>query len=147
MINELFAIDAQARIEKVDQVQRHLLRKAKAPAMLAQLRTELLAVQKACCQRAPPARLPTIRFPYGASDSYEGAGNMYIVSFPNPLFSENDIVLVHAGSSILSAVEDDLSLRAFYGYSVWTRAGIPIDAGYLPSSVQDGESLNKMARH
>ena len=48
-----------------------------------------------------------------AGDFYEGAGNMYIVSFPNPLFSENDIVLVHAGSSILSAVEDDLSLRAF----------------------------------
>jgi len=82
-----------------------------------------------------------------ADEFYEGAGNMYIVSFPNPLFPENDIVLVHAGSSVLSSVENDLSLKAFYGYSVWTRTGIPIDAGYLPALARGGESLSNMAPH
>ena len=46
LMDELFAIDAKARIEKMDHAQRDLLRKENAPALLAELRTQILAVQK-----------------------------------------------------------------------------------------------------
>lgn len=42
----LSIIDAKARVERMDHAQRHLLRKEKAPALPAELRTALLAVQK-----------------------------------------------------------------------------------------------------
>jgi len=46
LMDELFSIDAKARAEKMDHAQRHLLRKEKAPALLTELRANLLAVQK-----------------------------------------------------------------------------------------------------
>jgi len=46
VMDGLFAIDAKARAEKMDHAQRHLLRKDRAPALLAELRTQLLAMQK-----------------------------------------------------------------------------------------------------
>jgi len=46
VMDGLFAIDAKARAEKMDHAQRHLLRKDQAPALLAELRTQLLAMQK-----------------------------------------------------------------------------------------------------
>ena len=46
LMDELFAIDARARIEKMDHAQRHTLRMGKAPALLAELRTQILAAQK-----------------------------------------------------------------------------------------------------
>jgi transposase len=46
LMDELFAIDAKARAEKMDHAQRDLLRKEKAPALLGALRTQILAVQK-----------------------------------------------------------------------------------------------------
>ncbi len=46
LMDELFAIDAKARIEKMDHAQRDLLRKENAPALLAELRTQILAVEK-----------------------------------------------------------------------------------------------------
>jgi transposase len=46
LMDELFAIDAKARVEKMDHAQRDLLRKENAPALLAELRTQILAVQK-----------------------------------------------------------------------------------------------------
>jgi len=46
LMDDLFAIDAKARAEKMDHAQRDLLRKEKAPALLAELRTQVLAVQK-----------------------------------------------------------------------------------------------------
>jgi hypothetical protein len=46
LMDELFAIDAEARDKKMDHEQRHALRMEKAPALLAQLRTQILAAQK-----------------------------------------------------------------------------------------------------
>jgi len=46
LMDELFAIDAKARAEKMDRAQRDLLRKEKAPALLAELRIQILAMQK-----------------------------------------------------------------------------------------------------
>lgn len=46
LMDELFAIDAKARAEKMDHAQRDLRRKENAPALLAELRTQILAVQK-----------------------------------------------------------------------------------------------------
>ena len=46
LMNELFAIDAKARAEKMDHARRHLLRQEKAPALLAELRTQILAAQQ-----------------------------------------------------------------------------------------------------
>ena len=44
-MDELFAIDAQARAEKMDHAQRHLLRQERAPALLDELRQQILAAQ------------------------------------------------------------------------------------------------------
>jgi transposase len=46
LINELFAIDAQARAENMDHAVRHALRHEKAPPLLAQLRTHILEMSK-----------------------------------------------------------------------------------------------------
>jgi len=45
-MDELFAIDAKARAETMDHAQRHLIRQERAPALLAELRTQILAVEK-----------------------------------------------------------------------------------------------------
>ena len=46
LINELFAIDAQARNEKMDHAARHALRHEKAPPLLDQIRTHILEMSK-----------------------------------------------------------------------------------------------------
>jgi len=46
LINELFAIDAQARNENMDKATRHALRHEKAPPLLAQLRTHIMEMSK-----------------------------------------------------------------------------------------------------
>jgi hypothetical protein len=46
LINELFAIDAQARNEKMDHAARHALRHQKAPPLLAEIRTHILEMSK-----------------------------------------------------------------------------------------------------
>lgn len=46
LINELFAIDAQARTEKMDHATRQALRHEKAPPLLAEIRTHILAMSK-----------------------------------------------------------------------------------------------------
>lgn len=46
LMDDLFAIDAQARTESMNHAQRHVLRLEKAPALLAAIRTQVLAVQK-----------------------------------------------------------------------------------------------------
>jgi transposase len=46
LINELFAIDARARSEKMDHAARHALRHEKAPPLLAHIRTHILEISK-----------------------------------------------------------------------------------------------------
>ena len=46
LINELFAIDAQARTENMDHAARQALRHEKAPPLLAQIRTHILEMSK-----------------------------------------------------------------------------------------------------
>jgi transposase/predicted kinase len=46
LMDALFAIDRQAREEKMDHAQRHRMRKENAPALLAELRAQVLAAQK-----------------------------------------------------------------------------------------------------
>jgi transposase len=46
LINNLFAIDAQARNQNMDQAGRHALRHQKAPPLLAQIRTHILEMSK-----------------------------------------------------------------------------------------------------
>jgi len=46
LMDELFALDATAREQDMDHAQRHALRSEKAPALLAELRTQILAAQK-----------------------------------------------------------------------------------------------------
>lgn len=45
-MDELFALDAEARVDGLDQQQRHALRTEKAPALLTELRAEILAAQR-----------------------------------------------------------------------------------------------------
>jgi transposase len=45
LMDELFAIDARARAEKMDHAQRHLLRQENAPALLEELHKQILAAQ------------------------------------------------------------------------------------------------------
>jgi transposase len=56
LMDELFAIDAQARIEKMKHAQRDLLRKERAPALLAELRTQILAMQKSVLPKSAAGR-------------------------------------------------------------------------------------------
>jgi transposase len=46
LMDDLFAIDAKARTENLDHTARHQMRLEKAPALLADIRTEVLAIQK-----------------------------------------------------------------------------------------------------
>ena len=46
LMDELFAIDGEARDKKMGHAQRHALGMEKAPALLAELRTQILALQK-----------------------------------------------------------------------------------------------------
>jgi len=48
LMDELFAIDGEARDKKMDHAQRHALRMEKAPALLAELRTQILACAETC---------------------------------------------------------------------------------------------------
>lgn len=52
LMDELFAIDRQAREEKMDDAQRDVLRQERAPRVLDQLRTSLLALQKAALPKS-----------------------------------------------------------------------------------------------
>ncbi len=45
-MDNLFAVDAQARDEAMSHDERHLLRQEHAPTLLAELRTHILAAQK-----------------------------------------------------------------------------------------------------
>jgi len=45
LMDDLFAIDAKARTENLDHTARHQMRLEKAPALLADIRTEVLAIQ------------------------------------------------------------------------------------------------------
>ena len=45
-MNDLFAIDAEARRESMDHAERHVLRREKAPALLDQIRGQILDAQK-----------------------------------------------------------------------------------------------------
>src|SRR5580704_10495770 len=45
-MDELFAIDAQARDDNMDHARRHVLRQEKAPLLLDQIRSHILAVSK-----------------------------------------------------------------------------------------------------
>jgi transposase len=46
LMNDLFAIDAEARRESMDHAERHVLRREKAPALLDQIRGQILDAQK-----------------------------------------------------------------------------------------------------
>jgi hypothetical protein len=46
LMNKLFAIDAQARDANMDHAARHALRHEKAPPLLAEIRTHILALSK-----------------------------------------------------------------------------------------------------
>jgi transposase len=56
LMNELFAIDAQAREEKMDHAARHLLRQQKAPPLLDQIREHILATSKTVLPRSAAGR-------------------------------------------------------------------------------------------
>ena len=68
LIDELFAIDAQARNEKMDHAARHALRQEKAPPLLDEIRTHILEMSKTVLpeQRCRPAHAAT-RLPSGKS--------------------------------------------------------------------------------
>ena len=46
LMDELFAIDAQARDDNMDHARRHALRQEKAPPLLDQIRSHILAMSK-----------------------------------------------------------------------------------------------------
>lgn len=52
LMDKLFLIDAQAREEKMDHTERHLLRQDKAPPLLDQIRNHILATSKAVLPRS-----------------------------------------------------------------------------------------------
>ncbi len=52
LMDALFAIDRQAREEKMDHAQRHRMRKENAPALLAELRAQVLAAQKSALPKS-----------------------------------------------------------------------------------------------
>jgi transposase len=51
-MNELFAIDAEARAENLDQAARHALRMEKAPPLLDDIRAQVLAAQKSALPKS-----------------------------------------------------------------------------------------------
>jgi hypothetical protein len=52
LMNELFAIDREARDQNMDHAQRHLLRQERAPRVLERLRASLVALQKAALPKS-----------------------------------------------------------------------------------------------
>ncbi len=56
LINELFAIDAQARNEKMDDAARHVLRHEKAPPLLDEIRTHILDMSKTVLPSSAPGQ-------------------------------------------------------------------------------------------
>lgn len=63
MLDDLFAIDAAARAEKMDHAARHALRQQKAPALLHEICEQILAAQKAALQKRYGKGLQLFRFP------------------------------------------------------------------------------------
>jgi transposase len=59
MMDKLFAIDAQARDEKIDDAGRHLMRQEHAPALLAELRTQILSAQKRVLPKSAAGKAAT----------------------------------------------------------------------------------------
>ena len=59
MMDKLFAIDAQARDEKMDNAGRHLMRQEHAPALLAELRTQILSAQKRVLPKSAAGKAAT----------------------------------------------------------------------------------------
>jgi transposase len=51
-MNELFAIDAEARTENLDQAARHALRMEKAPPLLDDIRAQILAAQRSALPKS-----------------------------------------------------------------------------------------------
>jgi len=56
LINELFAIDAQARNEKMDDAARHALRRDKAPPLLDEIRAHILDMSKTVLPSSAPGQ-------------------------------------------------------------------------------------------
>jgi hypothetical protein len=56
LMDQLFAIDAQAREEKMNHADRHLLRQEKAPPVLDQIRNHILATSKTVLPRSKAAQ-------------------------------------------------------------------------------------------
>jgi hypothetical protein len=56
LINDLFAIDAQARNEKMDDAARHVLRRDKAPPLLDEIRTHILEMSKTLLPSSAPGQ-------------------------------------------------------------------------------------------
>jgi transposase len=57
-MDDLFAIDAEARTEKMDHAARHALRRGMAPALLDDMRAQILTAQKTALQRVRQAKQP-----------------------------------------------------------------------------------------
>ena len=66
-IDELFAIDAEARAGNLDHAARHALRLERAPALLDDIAGEMQAHTRVLCLRAPLARRRTTRWRCGGS--------------------------------------------------------------------------------
>lgn len=56
LMDELFAIDREARDKKMNHAERHGLRLERAPTLLEQMRTEMIAMQKTALPRSSAAR-------------------------------------------------------------------------------------------
>ena len=67
LMDELFAIDREAREQNLDHAQRDALRQERAPELLEQLRTAALTRRRPRCLRALPDRRPTTPCRTGAS--------------------------------------------------------------------------------
>ena len=52
LMDELFAVDATARSKNMSHAQRHTLRLEKAPALLATIRAQILAIQKSALPKS-----------------------------------------------------------------------------------------------
>ena len=65
LMDKLFAIDAQARNEKMDRAARHALRHEKAPPPLAEIRAHIIEMSKTVLPKALPAKPAITRWPFG----------------------------------------------------------------------------------
>ena len=67
LMDELFAIDAQARNEKMDDAARHALRNENAPPLLDKIRTHMLEMSKTVLPSSAAGQAATTRLPFGKS--------------------------------------------------------------------------------